>query len=368
MIRADLKRIDAAISELAREIDFYPLLTPVNRLEEQEKFFLNLAREKEYNPRFIYKKKDFTGEKDTLRRMRDSLREEDLLEGIFRRKIDFMLTEQELLDCGDWSFGEVAKKLHGTPEEGCIEKAAAILENSLQSDYAFPEESVTPEEMAGELSEYMRGKGLEWKVRITDKIIPKITVSGKDRTLYINSRIRYTRAEVQRLKVHEIEVHVYRGANGAVQPYRIFTEGLAGYNETEEGLAVMMEDVSGCLEVDTRQMKLYAGRSLSTHLCMRGSFYEAYRGLERYFPGYMAYRLVERAKRGISDTSLKGCLTKGSHYISGWIKLRKYVEQHKDLSIIYVGKVRMEDAGSLEELLRENLLKPAQYFPDFRCG
>ena len=359
----DLHEVDRNLSDIAISVDFYPRLTPLNREEEKVKFFAALDEGRPYNPQFLYGENRFEGEKKVLSRIKDGLDGNDTLQRIFAEKVEFMLAELELLEAGDDSFPDVASRLHGEPSRECTKDAVSILEQIKSRAYVFPEESVTPEEMASVLREAIEEKGLDWSVKVTDKIIPKMTVSGKDKTLYVNSGIKYTEAEVQRLKVHEIEAHIFRGANGGMQPYRIFTEGLAGYNETEEGLAILLEEESGCLEVDTRQMKLYAGRALSVDLCLKGSFHEAYMGLTEFFPDYMAYRLAERAKRGIKDTSRRGCLTKGSHYISGWRKLRKYVEEGGDLSIIYVGKVKLEDAGIVSGLLDKGVLKPAKYLP-----
>ena len=197
------------------------------------------------------------------------------------------------------------------------------------------------------------------------KIVPKLTVSAKDKTIYINSRINYTAEEVERLKVHEIEVHVYRGVNGNEQPFRIFRDGLAGYDETEEGLAIMAEEKMGCLRTDTRQMKLYAGRALCVAHCMKGSFHDAFKKLREFFPEYLAYRLTERCKRGLEDTSKKGGFTRGFHYLSGWGKVREYVEGGGDLGILYVGKIGLEDTGTVRLLLEKGKLKPPRYLPGF---
>ncbi|MGB2601696.1 MAG: tyrosine/phenylalanine carboxypeptidase domain-containing protein [Candidatus Omnitrophota bacterium] len=360
----DLCEIDRKLSEMAVGVDFYPHLTPVNRGVEKEKFFAALREGGCYNPQFVYGERNFENEKKTLLELRDALDETDILQRIFAEKIEFMLTELELLESGDGDFADIARRLHGEPTAECTENAVSILAEIKSRDYVFPDESIAPEEMASILRATIDEKGLDWTVKVTDKIIPKMTVSGKDKTLYVNSGIKYTEAEVQRLKVHEVKVHIFRGANGAAQPYKIFTEGLAGYNETEEGLAILLEEMSGCLDVDTRQMKLYAGRALSVDLCLKGSFYDAYLGLSEFFPDYMAYRLVERAKRGLKDTSRKGCLTKGYHYISGWRKLRKYIEEGGDLSIIYLGKVKLEDANIVKVLVDKGVLKPAKYLPD----
>ncbi|MFQ5952607.1 MAG: tyrosine/phenylalanine carboxypeptidase domain-containing protein [Candidatus Omnitrophota bacterium] len=361
----DLNGIDNRISEITREVDFYSYLTPLNQKEEEEKFFSSLAKGDVYNPTFKYKEIQFFYQERWLRETRSALDENDPTHILFIRKVDFIKEQLELIKSDDSRFGESAVKLYGSPDEECLGIAKKILSESRDQGYVYPEEIVSPEKMASVLQRSFDDKGIEWNVHLSRKIIPKITVSAKDRTVYINSGINYTADEVERLKIHEVEVHVYRGINGDRQPYKIFRDGLAGYDETEEALAILAEETTGCFKIDTRQMKLYAGRTLAADHCLKSSFYDMFIALKEYFPDYLAYRLAERAKRGIEDTSNPGGFPRDFHYISGWPKIRKYVENHGDLSILYVGKIGLGDVEVVRDLLDRGMLKPPKYLPDF---
>jgi len=361
----ELYKIDKYISEVVREIDFYSHLTPVNCGEERDRFFEGVRRGEQYNPVFHYKARGFEEERKRLDDIRSSLDESDDIQRLFIKKIDFIVTQLELLDSDDSCFADIAVRLYGKPGASCLKTAEDILYESKDSGYAFPEETVTPEEMASFLRGRLKEKGIDWTVVLSGKIVPKITVSGKDRTIYINSGINYTAEEVERLKVHEVDVHICRGANGDTQPFDMFREGLAGYDETEEGLAILAEKSAGCLKVDTRQMKLYAGRALCVDYCLGGTFHEAFMKLREFFPGYLTYRLVERCKRGLRDTAKRGGFTKDFHYISGFEKVRKYVEDGGDLSILYVGKIGLDDVEVVRSLLEKGILNPPKYLPEF---
>ena len=363
----DINEIDRRISEIAQEIDFYSLLTPLNREEEKEKFFDDLTKGQPYNPLFRYKYRDrrLDGKREWLEKAQAALESEDDIQRILVKKVDFIITQLDLLECDDTCFRDIAAGLYGIPDTECLKLAESILSESRDQGYTFPEETVTPDEMASILREDMENRKIPWKCVLSGKIVPKITVSGKDSTIYINSGVNYTAEEVQRLKVHEIQVHVFRGANGAAQPFGIFREGLAGYDETEEGLAMISEDIAGCLKIDRRQEKLYAGRAVCVDYCMNGTFYETFTRLREFFPDYLAYRLAERGKRGLRDTSQKGGFTKGFHYISGWIKVRKYVEEDGDLSILYVGKIGLGDVGAVRRLIDKGVLTLPRYLPEF---
>jgi len=362
----DISAIDRNLSDISGKIDFYSFLTPINQEEERKRFFSSLEENKPYNPVFCYKsERDFSAEREWLEDTRKLLDPEDPLHQIFVKNADFISAHLDMLESDDKGFSELAIKSFGSPDKDSVDLAKKILDEGRASGYIFPEEAVTPEEMASILEKKLESAGIEWDVVISGKIIPKITVSGKNRTIYVNSGINYTEAEVERLKIHEIEVHVYRGANGSNQPYNIFAEGLAGYNETEEGLAIYMEEKAGCLELDTRQMKLYAGRALAVDHSLRTSFYETFKVLCGYFSHDLAYRLTERVKRGLKDTSIKGAFTKDFHYISGFRKVREYLDDNGDISILYVGKVGLDDLQIVKKLMREGVLKPPGFIPDF---
>ena len=361
----NLQGIDSRISEITREVDFYSYLTPLNQKEEEEKFFSSLAKGEAYNPIFKYKGAKYFFQEKWLKEALGSLDENDKMHVLFASKIDFIIKQLELLESDDASFTDTAVKLYGRPDKECLARAKKILTESKSEGYVFPEENVTPEEMASVLRSTLEDKNIDWDVVLSRKIVPKITVSAKDRTVYINSGINYTASEIERLKIHEVKVHIYRGENGNIQPHKIFRDGLAGYDETEEGLALLAEERSGSLEVDTRQMKLYAGRALAADLCLEGSFYDTFMELRNFFPEYLAYRLTERGKRGLADTSNKGGFPRDFHYISGIQKIRKYVENSGDLSILYIGKIGLRDVDDAKALLDEGILRPPKHLPDF---
>jgi len=311
----EFQDIDIRISEVQRQMDFYSFLRPLNKEQERVKFFDSIRKGTRYDPAFVYKKADTRACRLELETLRRSISGKSPMEVILGKKVDLLLGEIDLLDKGDDNLKQASASLYGVPGADCLELSRSILQKTLEEKYVFPEETVTPEEMVSIMAGELEKKGIGWKCVLSGKIVPKITVSSRDRAIYVTPAINYTREEVERLKIHEIEAHVYRGINGQAQPFRIFAEGLAGYDETEEGLAIELEDLSGVLEADTRQMKLYAARALCSGLSMEMGFYDVFKELSRFFPEDIAYRITERAKRGLKDTSREGCLGKAFHYI-----------------------------------------------------
>jgi len=145
-----------------------------------------------------------------------------------------------------------------------------------------------------------------------------------------------------------------------VQPWEVFRHGLGGYEETEEGLAVYAEDITGMLKLNPFQLKIYAGRALAVDLALKNSFYETFCKLKKYFSPVIAYRLSERVKRGINKAIKKGALTKDFYYLSGWDKVKRYVEKDRgDLEILYTGKIGLEDTKIIRDLIQKGvIIKP----------
>ncbi len=361
----NLNGIDNRISEITREVDFYSYLTPLNQKEEEEKFFSFLKKGEAYNPAFHYKEASYFYQEKWLKNALASLDKNDRMHTLFIKKIVFLIKQLELLGSDDIHLTRLAVELYGRPDRNCLCLAEKILTESKDEGYVFPKETIIPEEMASILRKRLKDRDIDWEVVLSKKIVPKITVSAKDKTVYINESINYTASEIERLKIHEVVVHIYRGVNGGEQPFKIFKEGLAGYDETEEGLAILAEERAGVLETDTRQMKLYAGRAMAADLCLKESFYDTFMGLKGFFPDYLAYRLTERGKRGLKDTAKGGGFPRDFHYISGMQKVRKYVENSGNLSILYIGKIGLGDVDIAKELLDEGFLKPPKYLPDF---
>jgi uncharacterized protein (TIGR02421 family) len=363
-----LKIIDSEISDIAGKLDFYAGLTPLNQKAERAKFFDSFKNKDKYNPVFEYTSRDFFSESQRLKKLSAEIKKPDksLLGSLFLMKIDYITRQIALLNCEDEQFGALSSGLYGCPSEEDMDVSRKILVQVSKKEHIFPEETVSAGKMRDIIERKLAGNNIKgWKVALSDKIVPKLSVSGRDRNIYVNPSLNYTREEIQRLMVHEIEVHVYRALNGANQPFRIFAEGLAGYDETEEGLAVTAEEKAGCLDIDKRQIKLYAGRCLAVRTALNESFFDTFITLKNYFPDEIAYRLTERVKRGLKNTRVKGAFTKDMHYVSGFNKLKGYIDGKGDLKILYTGKIGLPDAGLVGELVKDGVLKRAEYFPEY---
>lgn len=359
-----LKEIDRRISDMAARIDFYSMLTPLNAEVEKDKFFDSIKSPATYEPKYEYEVKDLSSERDFLRGFKKELSGREGIAALLYKKVDLLIKQIDFLAGSDSRRAELASVIWELPSDEVVRDSLKVLTDSKEAAYSFPEETVTPRKMRDELEKMLREKQVLWKVELTDRIVPKINVSAPAKTIFVNARKDYTPFEIDRLRVHEIGVHVLRGENGARQQYLIFRDGCAGYNVTEEGLALFAEEVSGMWDKDTRQLKLYAGRALSARWAAEKGFLDTFKALSGYFPADIAYRLTERCKRGIRDTSLKGGVLNGANYMAGLAKVKDFLKKEKSLRSLLVGKTALEDSETLDRLLREGEVKAPLYFPE----
>ena len=86
--------------------------------------------------------------------------------------------------------------------------------------------------------------------------------------LLIAPTVAVPEARVHALLQHEIGTHIVTHVNGSRQPLRLLGAGLAGYDETQEGLAVFAEYLAGGLTA--RRLRQLAARVVAVHQMTEG--------------------------------------------------------------------------------------------------
>ena len=148
---------------------------------------------------------------------------------------------------------------------------------------------------------------------------------------------------------HEIGTHVVTFVNGKNQPLRLFAAGLAGYEETQEGLAVLAEHLVGGLSA--ARLRQVAARTVAVHQMVEGaSFADVHRVLIGYgVPQVPAFTIAARVFRS-------GGLTKDAVYMRGLIDLISHLTAGGNLEVLWLGKMALADAPLVEQLMSRGLL------------
>ena len=351
------KEIDKHIDSLNDRFPFYNWLIPVNLNTELKRFKRNPLS---YNPDFIYK---YTNRGlDEAEKILSNIdpapgAAKDLyiaLKEEYYNKIELIRRIGKPL-----AFTEMSLSIFGWMDEADKQFSEDVLDTYSDDNYL---ENIPAEDIKNGLETMVAEKGIVgWQVILDDRIASKVTVKPTERTIYVRSDVDFFPSELERLKVHEVAVHLFRAANGEKQPYAIFKNGLAGYLEAEEGLAVYYENkMKVC---NQQQMKIYAGRYKAVEQALYKSFAEVFRELKNWFPDEMALRLTFRAKRGMTDTSQPGALTKDIHYISGYKKVKKLMIDRTMANVFFCGKTGLNHIEKISRMLSDKLLREPKYKP-----
>jgi uncharacterized protein (TIGR02421 family) len=198
----------------------------------------------------------------------------------------------------------------------------------------------------------------EFKARaqVSGEVSGLIVSRGK---LMINSDLSLPPSRVEALLAHEVGTHLLTYYNGRMQPFQQLYSGLAGYEELQEGLAVLAEYVVGGLS--RGRMRQLAARVVAVRQRIDGaSFVETFRWLDRDcgFTQRAAYNIAMRVHRG-------GGLTKDAVYLRGLAAILRYVQKGGDLTPLFVGKMAVEHIPIIKELQYRKVLTPAPIVPHY---
>ena len=154
---------------------------------------------------------------------------------------------------------------------------------------------------------------------------------------------------------HEIGVHMVTTMNGVLHPLKIFSHGFPGNEETQEGLAVFSEYMSGNLTI--KRLKELAYRVLAVDSLAKGySFSKTFRMLHNSYDleREQAFYISVRAHRG-------GGFTKDYLYLSGLKKIYDYHQSGKNLNLLITGKVSLEFLDTISYMIQNKYAIPAKH-------
>lgn len=357
-----VQQVDASLAGISESFDFLLLSTPINpepawRAFKRAKF--QKAPVFHYRPLPI----DPPELKKKLYNIRISRIEDATLASLFREKrneIDRQLTM--LMDRGSKDFLYGSLQLYGPVKEPLLKSAVGILEKLMGNATDRTKKGYfTAEQFAARVQqEYDQysiiNENFRGTTKITEKFAGLIVSKG---TLRISSDSRIPAPRVEALIQHEVGTHVLTHFNGAQQPFRLLSCGLAGYDELQEGIAVLSEYLVDGLS--RGRLRLLAGRVVASHAMVDGSdFIETFRLLiDQYgFDQESAYTITMRTYRG-------GGLTKDAVYLRGLIRLIEHLNKGGVLANLLIGKIGFQHLPIIQELRHRNIVKAPSVLPTY---
>lgn len=355
--------VDRRLAAIARQFDVLLLVTPTN----VEAAWLTFKRRRYgKEPVFHYKPCPFDPAllKRELYDIPIEKVEDPTLAHIFTSKQTELSRQIDLIPArGTDNFTRFSVMLHGKPTPERLDVAKTILERPTRrprsrGKYAQP--PLTAEQVAElarkELTRYENVCGERLgEVEIRDDVSGIMVSNG---TLLIGSSSEVAADHSNGLVQHEIGVHMLTCHNGQRTPFQLFSCGLNGYEELQEGLAVMAE-----LAVDglpAHRLRLLAARVLAVDLLLNGaSFTETFRVLRDIdFSPKLAFMITMRVFRG-------GGHVKDHIYLNGFIKVMERLRTEARLENLFMGKFSFTHLPLIEELRNRQVLKAPLVMPFF---
>ena len=355
-----LFKIDNFIDNLVKKIELLSYVNPVNIEEEKEKFF---ASKYLTDPVFVYPSRDFDKfklHKEFFALPLDSIKDDGLRE-LYEEIIYFysgLIQCIETIGCGK-KFYYNSLRSFGSPTEQDVENAKFILhfeDDNLQDEIFKPKHSA--ESAVAIFREYAEQYDFNFEIKSSDKMAAIAMVSNNLKTLFVSSNHTFSDNEMAVLNNHEIGVHLVTTMNGLLHKLKIFSHGFPNNEETQEGLAVFSEYMSGNLTL--KRLKELAYRVIAVHSLAKGySFSKTFRLLHNTYDlnRETAFYITMRAHRG-------GGFTKDYLYLSGLKKVYDYYHQNKDMSLLLTGKVSLEYVATIKDLIASGFAVNSKHITD----
>ena len=347
--------VDHTLAMLSAGIRFVLDVTPVDAEEHRAAFLAGTVDE----PPFTYREPD--ADPDVVDAQLDQVALDRVgdptLGELLRGKHREMKLQLEMLRArGTADFRQLSVELYGAVGptlRGQAEDLVARLDVGGQ-----PGDMLTAEEfLALAEAEIEAYRESDPDVGIHAEIRPDVSgVLVEGNTLLISEAAAVAAVRGEALLQHEVGTHLVTQVNGSGQPVRTLGEGLAGYDETQEGLAVLAE--VGCGGLTPFRLRQLAARVLTVHRMLAGaSFREAHQALvEEGVPAGTAYTTVMRVFRS-------GGLTKDAIYLRGLLDLRGHLAQGGSLDLLFLGKFALRDLPLVRDLHERGMLRPARLTP-----
>ncbi|MFC7357155.1 flavohemoglobin expression-modulating QEGLA motif protein [Jejudonia soesokkakensis] len=352
----NLFKIDHTLNKLVQRIELLNYVNPINIESEKKNFF---SSKYNINPNFKYRKIDFNAhelQQALFSQNIDSIKD-DTSRAFYR---DVIYDYSGLIQCIE-TIGQGKKfyfnalKSFGTPTDKDVENAQFILhfEDEEYDSEMFP--IFSAEEAADFFMEFVKKYDFSFNIKYSNKISAAAMVQNNTQTLLLKKNHRYSANQLKVLANHEIGVHLVTTFNGLNQSLKIFHNGFPNNVETQEGLAVFSEYMSGCLT-------LYRLKELSYRVMAADSLRKGFSFCDTFDLLHNQYKLNREESYTISLRAHRGGgFTKDYMYLTGLKKVYDLFRAKKDLNPLMAGKVAIENSHIVPKWIEEGLAQPNRY-------
>ncbi|MGI9038554.1 MAG: flavohemoglobin expression-modulating QEGLA motif protein, partial [Gemmatimonadota bacterium] len=333
-------------------------VTPVDAAEAWQKF-----KESDYAEPPSFRYRPLTTDPELLLRQLYEVPlehvEDPTLDRIFREKLREVARQLTMFaERNTHRFLYGSLQLYGGIEPQLLELAEALLEAI--PDAGNGDKNVVDAEDFAQLATHEFARYREQSPEFDAELDIRDDISGlmvSRGTLLIDRSLSLAPSRAHALLHHEVGTHVVTWMNGRSQPLHIFRTGLAGYEQMQEGLAVLAEYLVGGLTPG--RLSLLAARVVAVERMVRGaSFIEIFDELTGVYGlgSRTAFTATMRVTRG-------GGLTKDAVYLRGLQEVIGYLRDGGDLELLYIGKIALAHVPVAQELLYRGVLHASPLRP-----
>ena len=355
--------VDRGLAEVAESFGFLLQVTPVNGAQAWADFQSGGC---DRAPELLYR--PLTFDPDEARRRLFALPlgeiEDPVVEGLLRECRDEIEAHVRMvLDIGTRQFMPTSLRVYGAPDPDLValaEDLVGALDRRPRAGGAEERVGATAfaaaarAELEGYHAEY---PGLDVEVEVRDDIPGSLMVSrGR---LLVGAAMNIPVPRVRALLAHEVGTHVLTFANGTAQPIQQFRHGLAGYEDLQEGLAVLSEWLVDGLTAG--RFRTLAGRVIGCDAMVAGAdFVETFRTVRdgAGLSDRRAFGIALRLHRG-------GGLTKDMVYLRGLRDLLRHLGAGGEYWTLFVGKMALRHLPAVTDLLEREVLRPPPLRPSY---
>ncbi|PRD47173.1 flavohemoglobin expression-modulating QEGLA motif protein [Sphingobacterium haloxyli] len=364
-LNAEIYEIDRALAKESQKFDFLLLVTPTNSHEA----WLQFKKDK-YRKAPVFHYRPIPIDPDIVKRNLYNLRIEDIYDPTIaylfrdkRRELDDMMTMLASRGTSDFKYGSLM--VFGNVDEQLYGLAKAMLtaiDSITRSEREESEEEYLDAKAFARLAEeeisFLQQQSPTFKtsVRVRDDIAGVMVNHG---VLNISKQYRISKRRAIALIQHEVGTHIITYFNGKEQPFSLFRLGVPGYEQLQEGLAVLAEYLVDGLT--NQRLRILAGRVIAVqHMLLGHSFVETFDMLheEYHFSTSTSFTIAMRVYRS-------GGLTKDTAYLQGFKELIQYIQEGKDLNLLTIGKIREDYLPIVHDLIQRGVLRPPRIKPRY---
>ncbi|MDF4915208.1 flavohemoglobin expression-modulating QEGLA motif protein [Vibrio parahaemolyticus] len=350
-ISSQLLAIDENLTQLVTDIDILSSVNPLNYAQERERFISNKYSQE---PNFQYQKAPLDTHQSKRRLYELPLEhiEDAQLQKLYEDVIQSYADKLDQVNTiGTQEFLYNSLRYYGEPSAKDIANAHFIL-------HLPTEEENKPEHDSRSIAHFMQSfadkNGYECEIQILDGMLANALVSGS--RVKINSAAHITTDELEALAHHEMGVHLLTTLNGRQQPLKVLSLGCPANTNTQEGLAILCEYLSGHFSIKrlrTLALRVLAVESMIKERDFRHTFMllkEQYKASD-----VQAFTITSRVYRG-------GGLTKDYLYLRGFREvLNAYDKLGDDFSLLLCGKTELKYFDLIRSLVNKGIFTQPKF-------